>query len=117
MTLKIELEQKHDRGGVVVWKRSVPFVYSIRGHLVHRARWAHTHIRDGKQMHSSVGCWCGQLMHQVKFVSEPPEGMIVSERCEAAAVANGQPTSDELVGRHVHKGRIRSEKTCCVDQN
>jgi hypothetical protein len=31
------------------------------------------------------------------------------------AVANGEKTSDELVGRHIHLGKLIARRVCCVE--
>jgi hypothetical protein len=47
------------------------------------------------------------------FTSNPSDDAILCERCETNATRNGLPTADELVGRHVHKGKVVPVVTCC----
>ena len=99
------------------WSSCAPFVENSRGTLIHRPRTGSTYNIHRTGPHVGVGFWCG--MHtssggkNLTFLAAPPEGRILCERCEAAAVANGLPSADELAGRHVHKGRTVAVATCC----
>jgi len=99
------------------WASCAPFVENSRGTLIHRPRSGSTYNLHRTGPHIGVGFWCG--MHvassgkNLTFLAAPPDGRILCERCEAAAVANGLPSADELAGRHVHKGRTVAVATCC----
>lgn len=95
------------------WKRSVPFVISRHGYLVHRVRSASTHIYRGETQHNSAKLWCGNSFNGTPvFLAEPPENRLICAVCEANAVAHGLPTSSDLVGRHVCVGRLRVQNAC-----
>lgn len=99
------------------WTSCAPFVENSRGVLIHRPRTGSTFNLHRTGPHVGLGYWCG--MHtasdgkNLTFLSAPPEGRILCERCETIAVANGLPSADELAGRHVHKGGVVAVVTCC----
>ena len=101
----------------VPWASSLPFVENSRGVLIHRPR-SGMSFYIHRSPHIGIGFWCG--MHtasdgkNLTFHDAPPDGKILCERCEAAAVAAGLPSADELAGRHVHKGCTKPVITCCA---
>ena len=107
------------RGTVRRWTSSLPFVVNPRGVLIHRVRAAATHTRDGLYSHDGVRLWCGnqQTGDRFQFFTDPPEDRLLCARCEMLAVAAGEIPADTLAGRHVHKGRLRAERTCCQPVN
>jgi hypothetical protein len=119
----MQVDLDHERGfrdnerwRTIPWNRSLPFVDAgPSGVLIHRVRSACSHIFDGENSHYSVTYWCGNS-GRGKLLDVPPDGRIVCARCEAAAVARGKPTSDQLAGHHVHKGGVRPYRTCCQDK-
>lgn len=117
--MKVKLaQQKHTnypnpRSGEVQWLWSLPFLRNPRGYLVHRVRHASTHLWDGRRSHDTCVYWCGNV-GRGDFVDDPGD-LLVCARCEAMAVANGEKTSDELVGRHVHLGKLIARRVCCVE--
>lgn len=114
---KLPLERpKRQFHGEFPWVACAPFVENSRGTLIHRPRTGSTYNIHRTGPHIGVGFWCG--MHvtggkNLTFLAAPPNDRILCERCEAAAVANGLPSADELAGRHVHKGRTVAVATCC----
>jgi hypothetical protein len=112
-----------DRGRVkaspkrVPWASCAPFVENSRGSLIHRPRAGMSYYIH-KSPHISVGFWCGMSVasdgKNLTFLAAPPDGKILCERCEAAAVKNGLPSAEELAGKHVHKGRTVVVATCCA---
>ena len=99
----------------IEWVKSVPFVMSERGILVHRPRFAHTHIRNGRYSHDSTTYWCGNVGRI--FLPEFPEGRILCARCEAMATTKGGlPSAESIVGHHVCIGGLRPYKTCCTHE-
>jgi len=101
------------------WSKALPFVVNTRGLLVHRVRYAGTHLHnDGTFSHNSATFWCGNQANgeTVSFVADPPENRLLCERCEKIAVAAGQPKADELAGRHVHVGAIKAQRRCCLNE-
>ena len=118
MSTKIELERpKKVRNGQFPWASCAPFVENSRGTLIHRPRSGSTYNLHRTGPHVGISFWCGMGVasdgKNLTFLDAPPEGRILCERCEAAAVANGLPSADELSGRHVHKGRTVAVATCC----
>ncbi len=98
--MKIDLGQKktafveHSLAWSVPWRRSKPFFLSDLGTLVHRVRFAATHMRLQARSHDSVEYWCGSSSSvRGRFLDEPPENRLLCHRCEAQAVAHGQPSA------------------------
>lgn len=101
----------------VPWKKSLPFFDNSRGHLIHRVKEAMTFLYDEKFNHISVHYLCNnQTTGPGTFLAEPPENRLLCEVCEMQAKRQRLASADELVGHHVHVGRIRVERTCCQDQ-
>lgn len=117
--MQIELRQKPRRRDrdTLHWKRSVPFVLNPRGILIHRVCRISTHYTH-RGCHVSYGYWCGNgtTARFCELFSDPPENRLLCVRCEAAAVAAGQPTADELAGRHVCIGKVKTQRLCCRNQ-
>lgn len=114
--MKLALEKKKPAPNQLHWKACLPFVENKRGVLIHRPRTATTYSIH-RLPHIGISFWCGMGVtgksDKFDFLSEPPEDLILCERCEAIAVKNGLPSADELAGRHVHKGRTVAVVTCC----
>ena len=113
----IELEKpKHISAKQAPWKACLPFVDNSRATLIHRPRSGSTY-NIHKKPHIAVSFWCGYTVTasdgHLAFLDSPPDGKILCEKCEAAAVKNGLPSADELAGKHVHKGRTVAVVTCC----
>ena len=49
-----------------------------------------------------------------KKLYAPPDDKLLCEACELSAVLAGLPSAYELAGRHVHLGRIKAVRVCCV---
>ncbi len=101
------------------WTSCLPFVENSRGALIHRPRNGATYNLHDKP-HNCVTFWCGLSVSTSKknltFLTVPPAGKILCERCEDAAVKAGLPSADELAGRHVHKGGVVAVATCCQNR-
>lgn len=113
----IELEKpKHISTKQSPWKACLPFVDNSRATLIHRPRSGSTY-NIHKNPHIAVSFWCGMTVTasdgHLAFLDSPPDEKILCEKCEAAAIANGLPSADELAGKHVHKGRTVAVATCC----
>ena len=100
--------------------KTLPFVENKRGVLIHRPRFVHQERRNknwptGAHNWLCITHWCGSPQNGDVFTfhAEPPHGMVVCERCEKIAVKNGLPSSSEIVGKHVHVGKVVSIRTCC----
>ena len=115
--MKLALEKKKPAPNQLHWKACLPFVENKRGVLIHRPRNATTYSIH-RLPHIGIRFWCGMAVtgksDKFDFLSAPPEDSILCERCEAAAIANGLPSADELACRHVHKGRTVAVVTCCA---
>ena len=126
--MKIKLfERPKRKNGIILgmraWKSGFPFIVNPRGVLVHRAREIHTHQRDGKDSHHSTTYWCGNCTcfeigsEKDVVVEYPPKERLLCSWCEAKAVAAGEPTAAQLVGRHVHVGVLRAVRICCRESD
>lgn len=122
--LKVNLKDRSPwrckQKGEVRWKAAPPFVLSTAGILVHRVRFVSTYMTDDytKVRHTCVVYWCGNGVGSGHILSDVPhDGRIVCETCERRAVKAGEKSTDEIAGKHVHKGVLRAHKTCCDDLN
>lgn len=100
------------------WKSCLPFLENSRAVLIHRPVRVSVHKGFGYTW-LGVGNYCGNHFTGAKnltFLSEVPEGKIVCARCEFEAVKAGLPSSDELMGKHVHIGGVKAFISCCKDK-
>ena len=113
----VKLERTKDaRDCVATRTESEPFVINDMAVLIHRPRYISEYKLSGHPRHMAIECWCGAShtgWTKFTFVDKPPENRMVCHSCESRAVMFGQPSSEELVGRHVHIGRMRAIKDCC----
>jgi hypothetical protein len=113
----LEVKYKVDRR-IFSWSSCLPFVENSRGTLIHRPRSGATYNIHKSGPHVAVSFWCGMAVssdgNNLTFHATPPDARIVCARCEAAAVANGLPSAEELAGHHVHIGRTIAVATCCI---
>lgn len=68
--------------------------------------------------HMSVQNYCGSTFSGKKFTFHDTlseDGKLLCTRCEAAAIQAGLPSASEIVGRHVHLGRVIPIKVCCEE--
>ncbi len=102
----------------------LPFAKSERGVLVHRVK-SVTFYAIYASPHAALHYWCGMIgtsmfdgsSHtDLTMMEEPEEGQLICHRCEAIAVSSGEQTSDQIVGRHVHKGGVKPQRTCCTSE-
>lgn len=114
--LKLPLKpKKRFAPGIYPWLSCLPFVENSRARLIHRPRAVATFHRL-QRPHIVVEFWCGMQVSSSKhltFLPVPPESKLVCHRCEEKAVANSLPSTDELTGKHVHKGACVAVPTCC----
>lgn len=112
----LEIKENSDRR-VFPWSSCATFVENSRGVLIHRPRSGNTY-NIHRAPHVAVSFWCGASVSSdgknFTFHATPPAGKIVCARCEAAAVANGMPSADDLAEHHVHVGRTVAVVTCCA---
>lgn len=113
----IALEQPAYPYYVEHFDRSFPFYANPRGQLIHRVKSAVTIFDNGEPSHISVRYWCnnGSTAGADGFAEFPPEERLLCVPCERNAVDHGQPTADELAGRHVHLGVMKPHRVCCRD--
>lgn len=117
--MKLPLQkEKGLRGYVKVpWTESLPFVENRRAVLIHRPRRVTTHqISEKDSPHIGMQCWCGTCFSgttKFTFLDAPPDGKLLCLRCETEAVKAGLPSANQLVGHHVHLGRVVPEQVCC----
>lgn len=105
------------RHGNRLWKKTLPFNVNPRGVLIHRVRLGLSILYHGEHSHDCVHYWCTNQSNGegVSLTDDPPEGRLLCEICERNAVAAGEPSADELCGRHVHVGVMKAHRTCCRD--
>lgn len=118
--MKVPLQRDRKFVGLLRWTESQPFVENSRAILIHRPRTVSVYRTPctATKTHLGIGMWCGNHMSgdgKFTFLDAPPEGKLVCARCEAMAIASNQPTSDSLVGKHVHIGGLRAFMTCCEE--
>lgn len=119
--VKLPLERGRESTGSagckqIHWKTCLPFLENKLATLIHRPRYITTYRIGQRPPHLAVGNWCGNTMtgqRKFTFLPAPPSGRIVCARCEENAVRHGLPTTDELAGRHVHKGGVIAVPHCC----
>lgn len=110
------------RSHVFPWATCAPFVDNSRGLLIHRPRQVSTYAKTGViRTHIGIGYWCGNHVsgdNNFTFLDTlQQDGKLLCARCEEAAVANGLPSADDLVGRHVHKGGLVAVQSCCKERS
>jgi len=119
--------QKSDSIEIVVWRKAVPFFQNPRGVMLHRVRSVETLIhklehpevysKGFRQPYNAIRYWCGNTTlarGTAGWTEFPDDQHVLCERCEQIAVKAGYPPADELAGRHVHVGRAKAFRTCCV---
>lgn len=114
--------EKHDSPFVATaWVESPPFAVNPRGILTHRVRhvtaiWAHGEL---SHFHADYLCMNGCNIDQFKIdevlTDDPPKDRLLCERCETMAALQKLPSGDQLAGRHVHRGVLVPQQTCCLE--
>lgn len=101
------------------WVQSPPFAVNPRGVLTHRVKHVTVITIGGKLSHFHVDYHCMNGFnvdkHQIHDVltDDPPEDRLLCERCEIMAAIGNNPSGDTLAGRHVHRGVLVPQQTCC----
>lgn len=104
------------------WVESPPFIVNPRAELTHRVRHVTAFWEDASITHYAVDLICGGTFlvegkRRTKIddvlVFDPPTDRLLCQRCETVAAAMKLPTGDQLAGRHVHRGKLVPEQTCC----
>lgn len=117
--IKLPLQRRPDdvvRG--LHWSSSRPFVENRRGVLIHRPKSVLMYTARWGETYPIIDYWCGASANgtdKFTFLNAPANGKLVCARCEAEAVRNDLPSSDALVGRHVHIGGVIGVRTCCLE--
>lgn len=118
--MKLPLQRRHDefvRG--LHWASSKPFVENKRGVLIHRPKSVITFKAHWGEVYPIVDYWCGASASgadKFTFLDEPPAQRLVCARCESEATKHDQPSSELIVGRHVHVGGVIGVRTCCTEE-
>lgn len=101
--------------------RAPAFSCNPRGQLIHRTRFFEGIIWRGELSHYHVNHLCGngfnidpELIREVMF-ADPPEDRLLCSRCHGVAEGMRLPTSDQLAGRHVHRGILVPTQVCCQE--
>lgn len=116
--------RKSQRFGYTFLEAAPPFFYNPRGILVHRPAMIYRiskinchgePIGGGGFSHYAVKYFCGggTCFDSLEACLESPGDRLVCQTCEHKAEQQGQKSSDELAGAHVHKGRLVAQRTCC----
>lgn len=121
--MRVQLKQEKwpvdNRPGwhVDAWLTAEPFFVNPRAQLTHRVAAVNTMYQDGEISHYCVRYLCGNGAHfedpVACLVAVPPEDRLVCTMCEFKAEQAGLKSSDELAGKHVHKGKLVPVQTCC----
>lgn len=122
--MKIPLQKRKEvyqaNVGGVPWSSCSPYVENSRAVLVHRPRYVTTHkIGERYKPHLAIEFWCGTSSTGTKkftFLDAPPDGRLLCARCEAKAIEHGQPSSEQLTGKHAHLGGMVAIQICCSGQ-
>ena len=116
LKLKLKISEFARKNGMP-WTSCTPFVDNSRAMLIHRP-FAVTTYRTHKNSHTSVHYWCGNVSSGTNvftFLDSLNGNKLLCARCEERAISQGLPSADELVGRHVHKGKLVAVQTCCSE--
>ena len=104
----------------IPWAACAPFIENSKAVLIHRPRRVTTHRISPKYApHISVEAWCGNTATGSKkftFLDAPPPGKLLCARCEQKAQQAGTPSSESIVGRHVHLGGVVAVQVCCTKE-
>ena len=119
----LPLERSHGSTGsacvqTIHWKTCLPFLDNKLATLIHRPRYVTLYRVGQRPPHLAVGNWCGNTMvgkRKFTFLPTPPSGRIVCARCEENATRSGLPATDQLAGRHIHKGGVVAVPHCCKE--
>lgn len=100
------------------WTMTLPFNSNPRGVLVHRVRIGHSFWKRGQHSHDAVTYWCANsaVGGGLNLTEVPPEDRLLCARCEQLAVEAGEPTAEELAGRHVCIGVMKPHRICCRNE-
>lgn len=113
----VDLKQyKGGYHGAFIWKKSLPFVDNARAVLIHRPKRVSDYQLGTRRPHIGIEYWCGNHvsgMEKFTFLAVPPEGRMICLACEEKAFLAGEKTSDQIVGHHVCKGRVKAYSACC----
>lgn len=104
----------------IIITESKPFVKNTRAVLIHRPKYAALYDLLMSGPHMAIGLMCGaaftsrtKLSPKLSFVDTLSSDDVVCARCEAKAIEAGQPTSTEILNRHVCIGGVKAVKYCC----
>ncbi len=104
----------------VHWTEAEAFAANVRGVLTHRVRHVTTILRGGEKSHHHITYLCGNgcnvdlVSMSETLASDPPKDRLLCESCEVRAKRFKLPTGDDLAGRHVHRGVLVPQRTCCL---
>lgn len=104
--------------GSIAWNTCLPFVDNKRAQLIHRPKEVTTYVHY-KFPYLGVKAWCNNTFVGDKFTflaDIADGGKLLCSRCEAMAIENGLPSSSEIVGHHVHIGKLKPIRICCIEK-
>ena len=115
--LKLPLKTKaFNRKHGTPWSSCAPFVDNAQALLLHRPRYV-TIYRSLGEPHLAVHMWCGSGQcgtDKFTFIDSYDGSKLLCKRCEENAVKQGLPSADELLGKHIHLGKIVAQQVCCI---
>lgn len=117
--IKVKRSRAHGNYDMIAWTRSPPFAVNPRGVLTHRVRHVVTILYCMKERHHHIDHLCGNGCNvdldaiDDALVADPPKDRLLCQRCEEVARRHELPSGDQLAGRHVHRGVLVPQQTCC----
>lgn len=117
--LPLQKAQWHRHEGKVIKAPSgAPFLLNDRAQLIHRPIQVTLHYTLSSP-HFSVHCYCRASFSSAKdlhLIEDVPDDRMVCLPCEQRAVLMGLPSTEEILGRHVHIGRLKAVRVCCNEE-
>jgi hypothetical protein len=120
-TIRLRHRSRHGHLFDFQLDRAPAFSANPRGTLVHRVRDVVGYLWDGKVRHYAIRHLCGNgyciapdMIRDV-MMADPPESRLLCSFCHGKAEGMRLPASDELAGRHVHRGILVPTQVCCLD--
>jgi len=114
--LKLPLKIKaFNRRNGTPWSSCAPFVDNSQALLLHRPK-SVTIFRNGIKSHLAVESYCGSTScgtDKFTFLEEYQGNKMLCLSCEINATKIGLVSADELLGHHIHKGKLAAVQTCC----
>lgn len=108
------------RDHYINFDRAPAFAVNPRGTLIHRTRFVYAILNGGKVSHyhasylCSGGCNFRDDQAGDILFADPPRDKLLCSFCHGLAEGKRLKSSDELAGRHVHRGILVPTQVCCL---